>query len=150
MSRNEKSVVLLVDDNEATCTLVAAILHREFEVEVASDGGEAIEKLKTKEYAAVLLDLRMPGIDGYDVLAFLKEHRPDVLRRVLVLTASLSPNELARVKDHEICGVIAKPFEIEAVLAGVKQCAGGEGFTRFFSSGMILLLAEVLRAGFRN
>ena len=147
MPKTDKPIVLLVDDNEATCTLVTAILQRELDTEIASDGAEAVEKLKTKDYAAVLLDIRMPGLDGYGVLDFIKTTRPEMLRRVVVLTASLSQKELERVRAYDICGVIAKPFEVETLLGAIKECTrtdGGAG--RFFaSSGFVLLLAEVLR-----
>src|SRR6476659_559018 len=56
MSKVEKPHVLLADDNEATCTLLTALLQREFEVAIATDGNEAIERLRTRRYAALLLD----------------------------------------------------------------------------------------------
>jgi CheY-like chemotaxis protein len=142
-----RPIVLIVDDNDATCTLVSAILHRDFLADVANDGNEAIEKVKTKDYAAILLDIRMPHLDGYGVLQFLQSHRPELLRNTLVLTASLTSRELDRVRAFPICGVIAKPFEVETLLAAVRQCAGIEGSfgVSFLSSGMILLLAEVIR-----
>jgi CheY-like chemotaxis protein len=149
----EKPFVLLVDDNEATCTLVTALLRREFQIEVARDGTEAIESLKTRRYASVLLDLRMPHTDGFAVLEFLSKNAPQDLARVLVLTAALTPSEMARARSYPICGVVSKPFDVEALLTAVKQCAGGgEGGTLsnvFATSGpVILLLADLLRQRF--
>jgi CheY-like chemotaxis protein len=143
-----KPHVLIVDDNDATCTLVNAILHRDFAVEVASDGAEAVEKLKAREYAAILLDIRMPVLDGYGVLEFLAGHRPELLATTLVVTGALSTRELERVRQYPVCGVVAKPFEVETLLSAVRQCAGTDrsfSGARFFSSGMILLLAEAIR-----
>lgn len=143
----EKSYVLVVDDNEATTTLITAVLHREFEVEVALDGTEAIERLRTKSYAAILLDLRMPQLDGFGVLDFLKEHQPQMLRRVLIVTAALTGPEMTRVEEYAVCGIVAKPFDVDTLLAAVKQCTGeNDGQTSvWFSGGMILLLAPFLR-----
>ena len=90
MPNVDKPFVLLVDDNEATCTLITAVLHRDFAVEVASDGTEAIERLRTKHYAAIILDLRMPQPDGFAVLEFIEQHDRRQLRNVLVVTAALS------------------------------------------------------------
>jgi CheY-like chemotaxis protein len=145
----EKPFVLLADDNEATCTLITALLQADFVVDVASDGGEAIEKLKSRQYAAILLDLLMPLVDGYAVLDFLEQHSPDLLRRVIVVTASLSSRQLQRVKEYEVFGVIAKPFEVDLLQAAVHQVAG-DNDTRpirgpLLSSGMILLLGELLK-----
>lgn len=143
----EKPRVLLADDNEATCTLIKALLQREFSVEVAIDGSEAIEKLKTREYAAILLDLLMPVVDGYGVLDYLRAERPELLQRVLVVTASLSAREMQRVRGYDVCGVISKPFEVENLFAAVQQCTGGHQQSLrgpLVTSGMILLLAEMI------
>src|SRR4051794_34046846 len=83
MPKADKPFVLLVDDNEATCTLINAVLQRDFAVDVAGDGTEAIEKLRTIRYAAILLDLRMPPPDGFAVLEFLQQNAPRQLANVL-------------------------------------------------------------------
>jgi CheY-like chemotaxis protein len=145
----EKPVVLLADDNDATCTLVTALLRTDFDVEVAHDGADAIEKLKARAYAAVLLDLRMPVLDGYAVLDYLRDEAPEILSRLLIVTASLSASEMERVHRYPVCGIVAKPFEVDALFAAVRQCAGETGpqFIRgpLLASGVILFLAEVLR-----
>jgi CheY-like chemotaxis protein len=146
----EKPVVLLVDDNEATCTLITALLQNDFRVEIASDGHEAIERLKSRHYAAILLDLLMPIVDGYAVLDSLRDERPALLRRVMVVTASLSAREMQRVRAYDVFAVVAKPFEVDALQTMVRECAGGgdeQPFLRapILAGGMLLLLADVLR-----
>jgi len=150
MSRVEKPYVLVADDNEATCTLITALLHREFNVEIASDGQETIDRLSTRRYAALLLDLRMPLKDGFAVLDFLKESQPRMLPRVLIVTASLTSGELQRAGSYGVCGIVAKPFDVEALLATVRNCTSSdEGSTLgpvLCSSGpVILFLADLLR-----
>ena len=148
MSKLEKPSVLVVDDNEATSTLLRALLQPHFVVEIAADGNEAIDKLRVQKYAATLLDLRMPQSDGFSVLDFLKSTRPEALKSVLVVTASLSKNELARVQTYDVCGIVPKPFEIETLLSAVKSCVGSEdgpGFAQVFCAPAILLLADLLR-----
>jgi CheY-like chemotaxis protein len=145
----EKPFVLVADDNDATCTLITALLQHDFHVETASDGAEAIVRLKSRRYAAIVLDLRMPQVDGFGVLAYLRDERPEMISRVMVVTAALSPREMQRVHAYEICSVIAKPFEIDELLAMVKECAaldetGGLG-GQFFTSGMLFLIADLLR-----
>ncbi len=144
----EKPHVLLVDDNDATRTLVTALLQRDFNVDAAADGEEAIEKLRTSRYSAVLLDLRMPTLDGFEVLEFLKEQNPDMLRRVLIVTAALTRPEISRATEYGICGVVRKPFEIETLLEEVRRCAApgdAQPLGGIVSSGMILMLAHILR-----
>jgi CheY-like chemotaxis protein len=150
MSEVGKPFVLLIDDNEATCTLITAILHRDFQVEVASDGQDAIERLRTKQYAAIVLDLRMPPPDGFAVLEFLQQHDKRQLRNVLVVTAALSAPEIARAKAFDICGIIGKPFDVDALLDAVKDCAGvngdGNPIGNVLSSGVLLFLADLIRS----
>jgi len=150
MPNPEKPSVLLVDDNEATCTLIAALLRRDFRTDTAADGMEAIERLRVNQYAAIILDLRMPQHDGFEVLEFLKTNHPRMLRNVLVVTALLSEREIARAKSFDICGIITKPFDVDVLLAAVKECAGepdGGKLGNVFCSStpMILLIADLLR-----
>lgn len=149
MSRIEKPYVLLVDDNEATCALMTALLQREFAVETAGDGYQAIEQLKTRRYDAILLDLRMPQLDGFGVLDHLREHSPETLKRVLIVSAALHDREIERLTNYDVCGVIRKPFDVEVLLDAVKTCAGSDG-GRFgnvlcTSTPVILLIADLLR-----
>lgn len=143
----EKPTVLLVDDNEATCTLVTAVLQRDFLTDVCGDGADAIEKLKTGNYAAIVLDLLMPPPDGYDIMDTLMKSRPDLLKRTVVMTAAISPRETQRLKNYPVADLIAKPFDVEALLAAVKKCSGhdGLGFGNVISSGMLLLIAEMIQ-----
>jgi len=145
----DKPYVLIIDDNEATCTLIAAVLRHDFAVESVGDATDAIEKLRTNTYSVILLDLRMPNVDGFAVLDHLKATKPDMLARVLVVTALLRAEEMERARAYGICGIVSKPFEIEPLLEAVKQCAGIDGgrLTNVFCSStpMILLLADLLR-----
>lgn len=125
MANAEKRRVLLVDDNEATRTLIHAILQRDFVVEAALDGNDAVDKLRTNQYATILLDLRMPGHDGFHVLDFLRANHPEVLPSVLVVTASLTPKDMGRARGYGVNDIITKPFDVESLLEAVKRCAGG-------------------------
>ena len=153
MANPEKRSVLLVDDNEATRTLITAILQRDFHVHTAMDGMDAIERLRTNQYATILLDLRMPQYDGFSVLDFLKANAPDMLRNVLVVTAVLTQKETDRAKAYGVCDIITKPFDVENFLERVKKCAGDfdsgtRGTSVFASTPMILLIADLLRNRF--
>jgi CheY-like chemotaxis protein len=150
----DKPYVLVIDDNEATCTLITAVLRSDFIVESVGDATEAIEKLRTNSYTVLLLDLRMPNVDGFVVLDHLKATKPDMLGRVLVVTALLKAEEMERARSYGICAIVRKPFEIDTLLDAVKQCAGdldGGKLTNVFCSStpMILLLADLLKCAGR-
>jgi len=137
----DKPSVLLVDDNEATSTLVKAILGRDFTVDAAGVGAEVMEKVRTTRYVAILIN------EGFVVLEQLQRERPELMKRVLVLAATLSKSEMERVRHFNVFGVISKPFEVDLLLGAVKECAGGRGprSSPLLSGGMLLLLADLLR-----
>jgi len=147
MANADKRHVLLVDDNEATRTLINAVLQRDFVIEPALDGMDAVEKLRTNKYAAILLDLRMPDHDGFSVLDYLKSNRPDMLSCVLVVTASLTPKDMSRARSYGIADIITKPFDVESFLETVKRCARGihGGATINVVAPMLLLFADLLK-----
>lgn len=152
MSSREKSSVLVVDDNDATVTLITALLGRDFDVDVARSGTEALEKTRTRPYACILLDLRLPVVDGYDVLDALAERNPDQLFTTIILTAAVNVRDLDRVKNYAVHSVITKPFDIETLLSAVKDCAaaGNRSGGALLGGGMLLLLADLLRRAESN
>ena len=144
----QKPFVLVADDNEATCTLITALLHHDFAIDTASDGMSAIAQLKNRQYAAVILDVIMPAADGYVVLDFLRMERADLLPRVIVITASVARREMERLASYRVHAILPKPFEVDALHAAVKEIAGGEDAFDggpMISTGMILMLADFLR-----
>ena len=67
--------ILIVDDSEINREILAAMLEKTYEIDMAKDGQEAIEILekKWKTYQIVLLDLNMPVMNGYEVLKVMEE-----------------------------------------------------------------------------
>ena len=113
---------LVVDDDAGIRVLVTRILTRNgFLVESARDGGEAIEKVLEHDYDVITLDLMMPRIDGFAVVKYLTEHRPDLLANVIVMTA-FGPNVIEKVCPP-IVRVVEKPFDLNALLAEANACA---------------------------
>lgn len=86
MAENRKPI-LVVDDDEPTQKLMQALMRRfGYSTHTASNGSEAIERLKTNEYALIVLDLMMPLVSGSDVLDFLATSTSKV--PVIVCTAA--------------------------------------------------------------
>ena len=101
-------LALIVDDDPSVRDILAAILRRDgWKAECASDGEEAIERMKAKTYSVVVLDLLMPRIDGSGVLLFMKER--DIQTPVVVVSAV--PHEQA-LDPHIVRVALKKPIEI--------------------------------------
>jgi CheY-like chemotaxis protein len=123
-TRNEARV-LVADDDQAIRQLVCTIIQREgLEVDCAADGLEAIEKLKQHEYAVILLDLMMPRLDGFGVVAHLKEHAPSHKPVILVISA-YADQKYQLVDANVVSGVLRKPFEVAELGSLVRLCVHG-------------------------
>ncbi len=94
------------------------------EADCVADGLEAIELLKTKEYAVILLDLMMPRLDGFGVIEYLKQNPPQHKPLVLVVTA-YADQKFKQVDPDIVAGVLRKPFEIFDIGSLVRLCAKG-------------------------
>ena len=118
--------ILLVDDDEDTRILVKTILSSNgFEVQDASSGAEALETLKTFHPALVILDIMMPGINGYDVVVHMKQKTELQNIPIIMLTAKADPDDvLVGYKDYGVEYYITKPFTTRQLLAGIKLVLG--------------------------
>jgi CheY-like chemotaxis protein len=117
---------LVVDDDVAIRLLVTRILERrDFVVDSARDGAEAIQKLASEPYDVILLDLMMPRVDGAGVMKFLSEYHPDQLATVIVMTA-FGAGAAEQISPPP-ARFLQKPFDIRALVAEINDCVAGTG-----------------------
>jgi len=113
--------VLVVDDDPAIRNLVATILRREqFQIETATDGEDALEKISAEPFKLVILDLMMPKKNGFEVIDFLKENRATIHQPVLVMTAA-TDKFVGKVDIDFVKGVVKKPFDITELTRLVRR-----------------------------
>lgn len=118
---SEPRRALVVDDDAGIRILVARVLTRKgFTVDAARDGAEAIEKMLQHDYAVIALDLMMPRIDGFAVIRYLTENRPEKLVNVVVMTA------FGAAALEKVCPPVArfieKPFDIDVFISTATEC----------------------------
>ena len=109
--------ILVVDDEETITDFVSFNLKKEnYTVDVAHTGDEAVSKAKSENYDLIILDVMLPGIDGYEVCRRLRSDS-----NVPVLFLSARDTELDKVVGLELGGddYLAKPFGIRELLARV-------------------------------
>lgn len=101
--------VLIVDDEKnIRLGLSEAIADMDLFVETASDGVSALEAMERQDFSLVLLDLRMPGMDGMEVLRRLNDDRPDV--KVVIITAHGSVPSAVEAMKLGAVDFLAKPY----------------------------------------
>ncbi|MBK5259561.1 MAG: response regulator transcription factor [Thermoanaerobaculia bacterium] len=114
--------VLVVDDDAAIRSMLESVLRREkFVVESASDGVEAIENLASNDYATILLDLMMPGVDGLGVLRYIEQQLQRPKPAVIIMTAN--PQAAASTDTDSVVDILSKPFDIRQLISRVRACA---------------------------
>jgi diguanylate cyclase (GGDEF)-like protein len=117
-----KANILVVDDHPDNLRTLSTILSQHgFKVRLAISGAVAIETIHSQPPDLILLDIRMPELDGYDVCAVLKASQSTCKIPIIFLSALDSPAN--KVKAFELGGAdyVTKPFQAEEVLARVKN-----------------------------
>ena len=117
MDEKSEQRILVVDDEQAITDFVSFNLSKEnYKVDVAHNGNEAVDMANANDYDLVILDVMLPGIDGYEVC-----RRIRTKSSVPVLFLSARDTELDKVVGLELGGddYLAKPFGIRELLARV-------------------------------
>ena len=119
--------ILIIDDDKELCVLIKrSVLSEDIEADFCNTGKEGLQKLKEKEYQLVILDVMMPGMDGFETM---KEIRKENSLPILMFT---SKNDNA----SKVCGLragaddyLTKPFDMEEFIARVNSLI--RRYTRF-------------------
>ncbi|MBK8266662.1 MAG: response regulator [Nannocystis sp.] len=121
--------MLLVDDDDEIRTLGAIVLRKVggWAVRVAASGAEALELVRAERPDLILLDVRMPEMDGPATLALLRARPETSATPVIFLTAESGAGELEADRDREVLGVIEKPFEPLGLAAAIRSLLSRSG-----------------------
>jgi len=134
------SRVLVIDDEPKIVSFVSrALTARGYDVDSAGSGAEGLELIRMGGYAVVVLDLRLPDIDGVDVLRSALEDRPD--QQVIVLSALPDVDTKVQCLELGAADYITKPFSLTEFVARVRRrvrqrASDGERFLRV--GGLVL------------
>jgi CheY-like chemotaxis protein len=112
MSTDSKNI-LVVDDNEDIRSLLSLVLQREgHEVVLASDGTEALEKIKIAKPDLILLDVMMPGLSGLEVLSIIREDKDKKINEIpiMMITAKSTITDIDNAVELGASSYIIKPF----------------------------------------
>lgn len=146
---NEK--ILLVDDEPAVLQGYQRLLHRDFKIHIAVGGTEALAAIaKDGPYAVVVSDMRMPGMDGIQLLTRIKAESPDTTRIMLTGNADIE-TAMTAINEGNIFRILVKPCPKELLArtlkAGLEQnrlVTAEKELLEKTLSGSIHVLTEVL------
>jgi CheY-like chemotaxis protein len=117
-----KRRILVIDDEPSIVAVLKAMLSRDgHEVETVNDGAEAKRLLRERDYDVVLCDLKMPKVDGAQLFRWLKETKPSLASRFIVMTGDfLSPTTQKALQEWGV-PVLHKPFRMDELKALMKR-----------------------------
>ncbi|MDY6843425.1 MAG: response regulator [Thermodesulfobacteriota bacterium] len=119
MEKRENSILVVDDEKLIRWSLTKALEEDGWNVVSAESGEEALEKARQIPFHVVITDLRLPGMDGIDLLSELKKINPDC--HILVISAYGTPQLAAEAKRRGAFDLIDKPLKMNTMKKMVKN-----------------------------
>ena len=120
MKEQEQARILVIDDDKAVRKSHEAMLKANgYEVDVAENGKEAIAKSKAKLYNLALVDLRLPDMDGIELLTAMREAVPKTVK--IIITGYPSQENAIEAVNRGADAYIVKPYTMEDLLRKIKE-----------------------------
>ncbi len=113
MEKRTRRILVVDDEQNVRLTMVEALEPLGFDVQVAASGEEAMSAVLDPRVELVLLDLKMPGVDGLEVLELIERERPGL--RVVIITAHGTVDSAVASMKHGARDLIQKPFSLEQI-----------------------------------
>jgi two-component system nitrogen regulation response regulator NtrX len=112
--------ILVIDDDESIRNSLAAILRDEgYEVDVVSNGREALQKSEETIYNLALIDIKLPDMEGIDILIRMKDTVPKV--RKIMMTGFPSVQNAIEAVNRKADAYLVKPVEVEKLLVTIRE-----------------------------
>lgn len=120
--------VLAIDDSPTMRNLLSAALGRAgYEVELAKDGRDGLERFANSDPDVVVTDINMPNLDGFGFIEAARDLERNRVVPILVLTTESAPELRARARKAGATGWIVKPFDDEKLVWAIQRVANAEG-----------------------
>lgn len=117
--------VLIVDDEEPIRNLLSrSFAQANYDVDAASDGVAAIERLRETEYDLIVTDLQMPGLGGLSVIREARRRASPWELPILIVTGRSTEASAIEAINLGVSGYVTKPFRMPAVLAAAARALG--------------------------
>lgn len=112
--------LLLIDDElELVTTLVERLEIRGIQAEAASNGRDALERVRNGHFDVVVADMKMPIMSGIEVMQTLREQFPDI--KVVLITGHGSSDDSSQQMVERADGLLLKPFSIDSLIEKVNE-----------------------------
>ncbi len=116
----DKESILIVDDNESVRRTLTLIFEKSgYEIDTTGTGRDALQKAKGRFFNLAILDIRLPDMEGIELIAPLKDRHPDM--SFIIITAYASLDNAVRALNRGVAAYIMKPLDMDEVLAKTRE-----------------------------
>jgi DNA-binding NtrC family response regulator len=122
MAARKRKVLVVEDEAIVRDSVREWLVEDGYNVEVAESGEEALEKIAKEEYGVIVLDIKLPDIDGLQVFEHAKELKPET--KGVIITAFPSKETQEKAKKLGLMDYLAKPFKVEDLEKLISQALG--------------------------
>jgi DNA-binding response OmpR family regulator len=121
-TKTEALPILVIEDEATVVAYVRTALERHgYRVEVSSSAAQALRLLESRRYRGVISDMRTPGgVSGAEVLAWLRQHQPQMTSRLMFITGDIASDETAAILKSSGAPYIEKPFRVQELLVALE------------------------------
>ncbi len=114
--------ILVAEDNDSNYILMSYILKKNYQFDRAKNGQEAVEKVANEQFDLVLMDIKMPVMDGLTATKAIRETNKDL--PIIALTANAFDSDRVLALESGCNDFLAKPVSSEECLAAIKKILG--------------------------
>ena len=114
--------ILIAEDNDSNYVLMTYLLKKDFEFERAKNGQIAVDMVDANHYDLVLMDIKMPIMDGLEATKRIKEKHPEL--PIVALTANAFDSDRNAAEKAGCCGFLSKPVNRDECIAMLKRILG--------------------------
>lgn len=117
--------VLVIDDDKIICKIITNLLdHEGFQSKTAYSGEDALERLKNDRFLAIITDLKMGNVDGFEVTRFCKQIAPET--KVIMITGSCQEENKKTAFSCGASAYLTKPFDLDELLDSLPRTINQE------------------------
>jgi two-component system response regulator PilR (NtrC family) len=137
----ERARILIVDDDESIRKVLSTILDEEgYAVDVADSGKQAIDKSNEEFYNLALVDIRLPDMEGTELLTKMKDTTPKM--RKIIITGYPSLQNAVEALNKGADAYIMKPFDMDKVLSTIREQLKKQEEEKEYSQGKVAEFIE--------
>jgi CheY-like chemotaxis protein len=114
--------ILVAEDNDSNYILMSYILKKYYEFDRAKTGEEAVEKMKNGNFDLILMDIKMPVMDGLTATKEIRKFNPDI--PIIALTANAFDSDRTLANEAGCNDFLSKPVSSESCLKAIKKFLG--------------------------